>query len=123
MGSRTSNDLGLAHPNTLANRNNLASAYRVAGRVAEAITILQELLADYERILGPTHPSTMATRPALAGGLPSGRGRRGGGPFDGLAASESTSPNKRSGGGSVAAAVVSMGHLGRMNWAGFSRRR
>jgi len=34
--------LGADHPDTLKTRNNLANAYEVAGRTAEAITIRQQ---------------------------------------------------------------------------------
>ncbi|MGO9791661.1 MAG: tetratricopeptide repeat protein [Solirubrobacteraceae bacterium] len=51
---------------TLATRHELASAYRAAGRVAEAIAIYEALLADKERILGTEHPSTLTTRNNLA---------------------------------------------------------
>jgi hypothetical protein len=47
-------------------RHNLASAYRTARRVAEAIAIFQELLTDRERILGAEHPDTLTTRHCLA---------------------------------------------------------
>jgi hypothetical protein len=35
--------------------------------VAKAIAIFQELLADFELVLGAEHPSTLATRDSLAG--------------------------------------------------------
>lgn len=41
------------------------------GRVEEAITIFQELIADCERILGSTHPTTFTTRDSLP--APTGR--------------------------------------------------
>ena len=47
-------------------------AYQDAGRVQEAIAIYEPLLADHERILGPTHPNTLATREALAGAYRAG---------------------------------------------------
>ena len=34
--------LGADHPDTLATRNNLALAYQVAGRTAEAITLHEQ---------------------------------------------------------------------------------
>jgi hypothetical protein len=34
--------------------------------VEEAIAIFEPLLADFERILGPTHPHTLTTRRNLA---------------------------------------------------------
>jgi hypothetical protein len=48
--------LGPDHPNTLTSRNNLALAYRKAGRLDEAITLLEETLRDCERVLSPGHP-------------------------------------------------------------------
>jgi tetratricopeptide (TPR) repeat protein len=59
--------LGETHPGTLIYRNNLASAYRAAGRLAEAIPLLERTLAGCERVLGETHPNTLACRNNLAG--------------------------------------------------------
>ena len=47
-------------------RNNLAMAYRAAGRTAEAIPLLERTLADCERMLGADHPDTNAARNNLA---------------------------------------------------------
>ena len=58
--------LGPDHPDTLASRNDLAGAYRAAGRAAEAIALHERTLADRERVLGPDHPSTMTVRDNLA---------------------------------------------------------
>ena len=58
--------LGADHPDTLAMRNNLANAYRAAGRTAEAITLHEQNLAARERVLGADHPDTLATRNNLA---------------------------------------------------------
>ena len=58
--------LGPDHPGTLQSRNNLAVAYRVAGRAAEAIPLHQRTLADLERVLGPDHPDTLQSRDNLA---------------------------------------------------------
>ena len=58
--------LGADHPDTLSTRNNLATAYRAAGRTAEAITLHEQNLADRERVLGADHPDTLATRNNLA---------------------------------------------------------
>jgi hypothetical protein len=41
--------LGTDHPDTLTTRNNLALAYREAGRTAEAIALHEQTLADRER--------------------------------------------------------------------------
>jgi transposase len=58
--------LGDTHPDTLASRGNLASAYQAAGRLAEAIPLYERTLADRERLLGDTHPSTLLSRNNLA---------------------------------------------------------
>ena len=57
---------GPDHPSTLNSRNNLALAYRVAGRAAEAIPLYERTLADRERVLGPDHPDTLTSRNNLA---------------------------------------------------------
>ena len=48
--------LGADHPDTLTSRNNLATAYVHAGRTAEAIPLHEQVLAAFERVLGPDHP-------------------------------------------------------------------
>ena len=58
--------LGADHADTLTTRDNLALAYREAGRTAEAITLHEQTLADRERVLGADHPDTLATRNNLA---------------------------------------------------------
>ena len=57
---------GETHPDTLASRNNLAVAYRAAGRLDEAIPLCERTLADCERVLGETHPDTLTSRNNLA---------------------------------------------------------
>ena len=52
--------LGPDDPDTLRSRNNLAVAYRAAGRTDEAITLHEQTLAAQERVLGPDHPDTVA---------------------------------------------------------------
>ena len=64
--TQASNLLGTDHPDTLATRNNLASAYCDAGRLDEAITLHEQILTDYTRILGPHHPDTLVSRNNLA---------------------------------------------------------
>ena len=54
--------LGPDHPDTLASRNNLGTAYVAAGRAAEAIPLHEQTRADRERVLGPDHPDTLASR-------------------------------------------------------------
>ncbi|MFF8293552.1 tetratricopeptide repeat protein [Streptomyces sp. NPDC016309] len=46
-------------PNTLTARVNLAVSYRQAGRTDKAITILERVVADRERLLGDNHPNTL----------------------------------------------------------------
>ena len=59
--------LGPDHPYTLTARNNLAGAYKSAGRLAEAVELFERVLADRVRVLGPDHPDTLAARNNLAG--------------------------------------------------------
>ena len=58
--------LGPDRPRTLASRNNLAGAYRSAGRLKQAIDLHEQNLADRERILDPNHPDILASRNNLA---------------------------------------------------------
>ena len=58
--------LGNDHPHTLSSRNNLAYAYKSAGRLAEAIALYEQVLTDSIRVLGKNHPYTLATLNALA---------------------------------------------------------
>ncbi len=58
--------LGADHPDTQSSRNNLAYAYRAAGRTAEAIPLYEQTLADRERVLGADHPDTLSSRNNLA---------------------------------------------------------
>ncbi|MFD9061845.1 tetratricopeptide repeat protein [Kitasatospora purpeofusca] len=58
--------LGHDHPDTLASRGNLASAYWQAGRTGEAIVLLERVVADCERLLGEDHPDTLNARNNLA---------------------------------------------------------
>ena len=58
--------LGPDHPSTLHSWNNLAAAYRSAGRAAEGISLHQRTLTDRERVLGPDHPDTLQSRNNLA---------------------------------------------------------
>ena len=59
--------LGPDHPYTLTARNNLAGAYKSAGRFGEAIELFERVLAEYECVLGADHPDTLNTRDNLAG--------------------------------------------------------
>jgi len=65
--------LGDTHPDTLTCRNNLAYAYRMAGRLDEAIALYRRTLADRERVLGDTHPDTSISRINLAAYQMAGR--------------------------------------------------
>ena len=65
--TQAGNSLGPDHPHTLTARNNLAIAYREAGRLHEAITLYEQNLEDRTRILGPHHPDTLISRNNLAG--------------------------------------------------------
>ena len=58
--------LGGTHPDTLTARNNLATAYQDAGRLEEAIPLLERTLTDAEQVLGGTHPDTLGSRNNLA---------------------------------------------------------
>ena len=58
--------LGPDHPDTLASRNNLAGAYKSAGRLTEAIALYKHVIADCTRVLGDDHPSTLTSRDNLA---------------------------------------------------------
>lgn len=58
--------LGESHPETLASRKNLAIAYHAAGRLEEAIPLLERTLADCDRALDDTHPDTIICRNVLA---------------------------------------------------------
>ena len=64
--TRAGDTLGPDHPSTLASRNNLAYAYRDAGRLDEAIALYEQTLEDSTRILGPHHPDTLTSRNNLA---------------------------------------------------------
>jgi tetratricopeptide (TPR) repeat protein len=58
--------LGGDHPDTLSSRNNLAQAYRAAGRLGEAISLFEATLAGRERVLGRDHPGSLDSRNSLA---------------------------------------------------------
>ena len=66
MAADSARLLGPDHPDTLASRNNLAYAYKSAGRLDEAIPLYEQVLADSARVLGPDHPQTLASRNNLA---------------------------------------------------------
>ena len=64
--TRAGDTLGPDHPSTLTSRNNLAGAYQDAGRLDDAITLYQQTLKDFTRIVGPDHPGTLTSRNNLA---------------------------------------------------------
>jgi hypothetical protein len=47
-------------------RHVLANAYYSAGEFGRAIPVLEQTLTDQERVLGPDHPDTLASRNNLA---------------------------------------------------------
>ena len=58
--------LGPDHPDTLTVQNNLAAAYRDAGRFTEAIPLFERTLAARERTLGLSHSDTLTSQHNLA---------------------------------------------------------
>jgi serine/threonine protein kinase/tetratricopeptide (TPR) repeat protein len=58
--------LGPEHPDTLSSRCKLGGAYRVAGRITDAIALLVTTLKQQLDKLGPDHPDTLDTRGNLA---------------------------------------------------------
>lgn len=58
--------LGPDHRDTLTAQNNLAAAYRDAGRFTDAIPLFEQTLVAREQALGPSHPDTLASRHNLA---------------------------------------------------------
>ncbi|MFF4689106.1 FxSxx-COOH system tetratricopeptide repeat protein [Streptomyces sp. NPDC001307] len=59
--------LGDTHPQTLASRDRLASAYKEAGNLGRAISLFEAALPQCEQVLGGTHHETLASRNNLAG--------------------------------------------------------
>ena len=57
---------GPDHLSTLGPRSDLANAYRMAGRVADAVALHEQVLAVRERLLGPDHLDTLSSRNNLA---------------------------------------------------------
>lgn len=58
--------LGDDHQDTVAARQDLASAYRGAGRPAQAVPLLERTVADLTRELGGGHQDTVKSRDSLA---------------------------------------------------------
>ena len=58
--------LGPDHPSSLRSSNYLASAYREAGRLAEAIPLYERTLAGWRQLLGPDHARTLRSSSYLA---------------------------------------------------------
>lgn len=66
-GAETSKCLqGPDHPDTLAARHQAGDALRRLGRIVQAEDLLQQVLADRDRVLGPDDPDTLLTSAALA---------------------------------------------------------
>ena len=57
--------LGPNDPHVLSPRNELARAYRAAGRLEEAITLYEQVFSGRSRVLGPDHRSTLTARDDL----------------------------------------------------------
>ncbi|MGW4562017.1 tetratricopeptide repeat protein [Streptomyces sp. NPDC004561] len=51
----------------MSSRNNLAGAYESAGDLGRAIPLHEAVLAQFEQVLGDTHPHTLISRNNLAG--------------------------------------------------------
>lgn len=49
-----------------AAKNNLALAYRYAGRLDDAVVLLEQVSAELDRVLGAEHPHTVTARASLA---------------------------------------------------------
>ncbi|MCL6505041.1 MAG: tetratricopeptide repeat protein [Pirellulales bacterium] len=58
--------LGPDHPHTLMSNNNLASAYKAAGRLDQALPLFEQTLALRKARLGPDHPDTLGSINNLA---------------------------------------------------------
>ena len=58
--------LGPEHPDTLQSMNNLAVAYREAGKLDLALPLLEETLKLCRAKLGPEHPDTLISMNNLA---------------------------------------------------------
>ena len=58
--------LGPDHPDTLTSMNDLAVAYRAAGRLADALALHEETLKRRQAKLGPDHPDTLTSMNDLA---------------------------------------------------------
>jgi tetratricopeptide (TPR) repeat protein len=66
MTDASSRTLGAGHAQAALSRGNLAAAYETAGRLNDAITVLQSLLAEREAMLGRRDPATLAVCASLA---------------------------------------------------------
>ena len=58
--------LGGDHPDTLDNRNNIATWTTQTGNPAKALQLYQKLLPDQLKVLGPDHLDTLRTRSGIA---------------------------------------------------------
>ncbi len=58
--------LGDEHPDTLRTRSALATSYRLAGQIDEAIQLGERVVGQLNRLHGPRHANTLRTRSYLA---------------------------------------------------------
>jgi tetratricopeptide (TPR) repeat protein len=58
--------LGSDDPRTLTARDALATAYRLAGRIADAVALAAQVTTDRRRVLGDSHPHTLTSRLGMA---------------------------------------------------------
>ncbi|MEH1129561.1 FxSxx-COOH system tetratricopeptide repeat protein [Micromonospora sp. CPCC 206061] len=58
--------LGADHPDVVASRNNLATAYESLGRLGDAIPLYEQSLDTSERLFGDDDPTTLVVRNNLA---------------------------------------------------------
>jgi tetratricopeptide (TPR) repeat protein len=64
--TRRQDKLGPDHPDTLHSMNNLAAAYKIAGKLHKALPLLEEALAKRKVRLGPDHSDTLDSMNNLA---------------------------------------------------------
>jgi len=57
---------GATHPKTLIVQENLASAYRMSGRVGEAVTLFERVVSEQRRAHGESHPQVLTSEQNLA---------------------------------------------------------
>ena len=57
---------GYKHPDTISLRFHFAESCQSAGKIADAITLYQEVLSTSQQVLGPSHQSTLAALNGLS---------------------------------------------------------